>query len=556
MHARLGAGGMGQVFLGRSPGGRLVAVKVVRPELTGDAEFRRRFADEVRAARKVSGFYTAPVVDAAPDAAPPWLATAYIPGLSLHQAVAGHGPLPLESVAVLGAGLAEGLAAVHAGGIVHRDLKPGNVLLAEDGPRLIDFGIARALDATSYTQTSTVLGTAAYMSPEQARAQEAGPASDVFSLGCVLTFAATGRSPFGTGPVHAVLFRVVHEEPDLSDLPASLAGLVRACLAKKPGARPDLDGLRDYLASLAPSGPARAGGRWLGDDLTEVIAQHATRLYTLIETGRTQARGGNGRAATGPGRGRGPGGARDGRPGLAVGNLGLEELEIVMDGSVLGTVPGGTSRTFGVGTGAHTLQARAGARSGAPRPVTVGPSATAVAFDTPKRRSPPEPVETVTFSANKVSEVIGMGLSAIFCCVVLGLVLNVVAPNEYPPHPLESLANLLLMGSPLVGLVFGAVESARSAPWLTIGPDGLTWLVRSEKEAQRIAWADLDQVRLVGEGANARVIVWPGKQRPRPRGEPFQGGVTVCTARDIDVAFGRGAHRLRACLEWFPGEAK
>ncbi|SIO90177.1 serine/threonine-protein kinase [Nocardiopsis sp. JB363] len=177
---RLGAGGMGHVFLGKSLSGRLVAVKVVRPELADDPGFRRRFTTEISAARKVGGFYTAQVVDADPQGEPPWMATAYIPGLSLRQAVNEHGPLPSASVAVLGAGLAEGLLAVHTAGLVHRDLKPANVILAEDGPRLIDFGIARALDATSQTHTSTVLGTAAFMSPEQALGKEVGPASDVF----------------------------------------------------------------------------------------------------------------------------------------------------------------------------------------------------------------------------------------------------------------------------------------------------------------------------------------------------------------------------------------
>jgi hypothetical protein len=279
LHARLGGGGMGQVFLGRSPGGRLVAVKVVRPELADNADFRRRFASEVEAARKVGGFYTAQVVDADTDAAQPWLATAYIPGPSLHQAIEEHGPLPLESAAVLGAGLAEGLAAVHACEMVHRDLKPANVILAEDGPRLIDFGIARALDATSHTQTSTVLGTAAFMSPEQAMAQKVGPPSDVFSLGCVLAFASTGRSPFGTGPVHAVVFRVVHADPDLHGVPAPLAALVAACLAKDPAARPSLEQVLTHLTALASPDQ----GRWLPEALTQVIAERRTLALTALE---------------------------------------------------------------------------------------------------------------------------------------------------------------------------------------------------------------------------------------------------------------------------------
>ncbi|MEU8362570.1 DUF4328 domain-containing protein [Nonomuraea sp. NPDC048882] len=288
LHARLGGGGMGQVFLGRSPGGRLVAVKVVRPELADDADFRRRFASEVEAAGKVGGFYTAQVVDADTDADQPWLATAYIPGPSLHQAIEDHGPLSLESAAVLGAGLAEGLAAVHACEMVHRDLKPANVILAEDGPRLIDFGIARALDATSHTRTSTVLGTAAFMSPEQAMAQEVGPPSDVFSLGCVLAFAATGRSPFGSGPVHAVVFRVVHADPDLRGVPAPLAALVAACLAKDPVARPGLEHVLSNLTALASPGQ----GPWLPEALTQVIAERRTLALTAPHD-----------PATGPGTG-------------------------------------------------------------------------------------------------------------------------------------------------------------------------------------------------------------------------------------------------------------
>ncbi|MEU6729811.1 protein kinase [Nonomuraea wenchangensis] len=281
VHSRLGGGGMGQVFLGRSPGGRLVAVKVVRPELADDTQFRRRFAAEVEAARKVGGFYTAQVVDADPNADPPWLATAYVPGPSLHQAIDDHGPLPLASVAVLGAGLAEGLAAVHACEVVHRDLKPGNVILAEDGPRLIDFGIARAMDATSHTQTSTVLGTPAFMSPEQAMAQIVGPASDVFSLGCVLAFAATGRSPFGEGPAHAVIFRVVHADPDLSGVTAPLAGLVAACLAKDPSARPTVQQVLVHLTALASPGDGRES--WLPEALTQVIAERRTLTLTAVE---------------------------------------------------------------------------------------------------------------------------------------------------------------------------------------------------------------------------------------------------------------------------------
>src|ERR1700758_2943612 len=193
---RLGSGGMGHVFLARSPGGRMLAIKVVRAELAGDQEFRTRFRREVAAARSVSGLFTAPVVDADTEAPVPWLATAYIAGSSLADTVARHGPLPGPSVLALAAGLAEGLLAIHSAGLVHRDLKPSNVLMAEDGPRVIDFGISRAMEASAVTSTGMVVGSPGFMSPEQAEGHEVGPPSDVFSLGAVLAFAATGEGPF------------------------------------------------------------------------------------------------------------------------------------------------------------------------------------------------------------------------------------------------------------------------------------------------------------------------------------------------------------------------
>jgi serine/threonine protein kinase len=250
---RLGSGGMGQVFLGRSPGGRLVAVKLVRAELAGQAEFRSRFAREVAAARTVSGVFTAAVVDADVDAPVPWLATAYVAGPSLNEAITRYGPLPATSVLALAAGLAEGLGAIHAAGIVHRDLKPSNVLLAEDGPRVIDFGISRAAEATMLTGTGVVFGSPSFMSPEQARGLRVGPASDVFSLGAVLTFAATGQGPFGSGSSATLLYRVVFTPPDTSGLAAELRPLVERCLAKDPEQRPTTN---QILAELDTAPPA------------------------------------------------------------------------------------------------------------------------------------------------------------------------------------------------------------------------------------------------------------------------------------------------------------
>ena len=266
---RLGAGGMGQVFLGRSAGGRLVAVKVIRPELAGEPGFRARFAREVAAARTVCGLFTAPVADADVQGPVPWLATAYVAGPSLADAVDAQGPLPVASVLTLAAGLAEGLEAIHAAGLVHRDLKPSNVLLAEDGPRVIDFGISRAAEASVLTQTGTVMGSPGFMSPEQAQGREVGPPSDVFSLGAVLTFAATGQGPFGTGATPALIYRVVHQQPDTAGLPRPIRPLVERCLAKDPGQRP---ATTDLLAALGNPQPAED---WLPAPLTDVFSRYA-----------------------------------------------------------------------------------------------------------------------------------------------------------------------------------------------------------------------------------------------------------------------------------------
>lgn len=249
--SRLGAGGMGRVYLGRSPGGRTVAVKVIHPDLAEDPQFRRRFAHEVAAARRVGGIYTVQVVDADSDDDPPWLVTEYIAGPTLQNAVDDHGALTERSVAALGAGLAEGLRAIHGESVIHRDLKPGNVLLAADGPRIIDFGIARAMDATSMTTRTALVGTPGYMSPEQYRGQEIGTASDVFCLASVLVFAATGRRPFGDGPAEALGYRVVAEAPDLTGVPASLLPLISAGLEKDPDARPDVTEFLDRCSGLA-----------------------------------------------------------------------------------------------------------------------------------------------------------------------------------------------------------------------------------------------------------------------------------------------------------------
>ena len=280
---RLGEGGMGQVFLGVSPGGRPAAVKAIRAELASDPQFRTRFGQEVAAARQVSGVYTAMVVDADVDGPVAWLATAYVAGPSLAEAVDGHGPLPEASLLALAAGLAESLSAIHAAGVVHRDLKPSNVLLAEDGPRVIDFGISHAAESSVLTQTGLVLGSPRFMSPEQAVGAEVGPPSDIFSLGAVLAFAATGRGPFGSGTTASLLYRVVHESPDLDQVPASVRPLVERCLAKDPAQRPTAAGV------LAAVGDLQAAGDWLPDSIIGAFPGNAPPLPPASDPGAITA---------------------------------------------------------------------------------------------------------------------------------------------------------------------------------------------------------------------------------------------------------------------------
>jgi serine/threonine protein kinase len=259
---RLGAGAMGQVYLGRSAAGRLVAVKTIKVELAEEAGFRTRFAQEVAAARRVSGVFTAAVVEADPEADLPWLATAYVPAPSLARLVAACGPMPLPSVRWLAAGCAEALVSIHSAGLVHRDLKPSNVLVAPDGPRVIDFGVARAAERIELTTSRGVVGTPAYMAPEQARdTKAASVASDVYSLGATLVFAATGRPPYQGDTPMDVLARLATEPPDLSGLPDELTDLVAACMQRVPRERPTSSAVLAQLGSFteAPalgSGPA------------------------------------------------------------------------------------------------------------------------------------------------------------------------------------------------------------------------------------------------------------------------------------------------------------
>ncbi|WP_316764541.1 bifunctional serine/threonine-protein kinase/ABC transporter substrate-binding protein [Streptomyces herbicida] len=290
---RLGAGGMGVVYLARSGAGAPAALKVIRASHADDAGFRARFRREVQTAGRVTSPWVVPLLDADPDAESPWLATAFVPGPSLAEAVEACGPLPRDSVRYLGARLAEALDAVHAAGLVHRDVKPGNVLLALDGPRVIDFGIARTPEDTALTASGAVVGSPGFLSPEQAqgRGREIGPASDVFSLGCLLAFAATGERPFGRGSAADVLVRTVYEEPDLDGVPARLLPLLRDCLAKDPRSRPTVTEVRRTLAGALPHGEHLGGEGWLPDPLTRLIARRSTAVLALPAVEATEVAG-------------------------------------------------------------------------------------------------------------------------------------------------------------------------------------------------------------------------------------------------------------------------
>ncbi|MEU7517925.1 serine/threonine-protein kinase [Streptomyces sp. NPDC042898] len=251
LHRRLGAGGMGVVYLGSDRRGQRVALKVIRPDLAEDQEFRSRFAREVSAARRIRGGCTARLVAADLEAERPWFATQYVPGPSLHDRVAEEGGLRAADVASIGAALSEGLVAVHEAGVVHRDLKPSNILLSPKGPRIIDFGIAWATGASTLTHVGTAVGSPGFLAPEQVRGAAVTPATDVFSLGATLAYAAMADSPFGHGSSEVMLYRVVHEEPQLHGVPDALAPLIRACLAKDPEERPSTLQLSMRLKEIA-----------------------------------------------------------------------------------------------------------------------------------------------------------------------------------------------------------------------------------------------------------------------------------------------------------------
>lgn len=404
--ARLGAGGMGDVYLARSDRGRTVAVKLVRRELAAQEEFRARFRQEVQAARQVGGFWTAPVLDADTEADVPWVATGYVAGPSLQQVVGqDHGALPERSVGILAAGLAHALKDIHAAGIVHRDLKPSNVLVTIDGPRVIDFGIARALetvDESGLTRTGALVGSPGFMAPEQVRGDRLTPACDVFCLGSVLAYAATGRLPFGSvdsGP-HAVMFRIAQEEPDLEGMPEGIAELVRDCLRKDPGARPTLDRVLERTGAEDTVSDGRSRDPWLPSALVAQLGRHAVRLLDAE----------NPVGATGPQ----PPGSAGSRPPAPAG--------AGVPGPVAGAAGSG-GRVPTAGPAGPDVPAPGAPASGEPTPAASPEHAPAA------RPTPPDQLPTVAAARNGPTPPPGPGTPP------GGAFGDAAAPGSAPAHP-------------------------------------------------------------------------------------------------------------------------
>ncbi|MFJ6694992.1 serine/threonine-protein kinase [Streptomyces sp. NPDC091272] len=378
LEARLGSGGMGTVFLARTDSGRPVAIKLIHQQYAGDDEFRIRFRQEVAAARRVSGAFTAAVVDAAPDAEQPWMATTYIEGDTLAQRIGASGPLSGTQLRALAVGLTEALRDIHRVGVVHRDLKPSNVVLSPEGPRVIDFGISRAVDQQTLTMTGRVIGTPPFMSPEQLQAPRGvGPRSDVFSLGTLLVYAATGQGPFDADSPYMTAYQVVHEQPALDLVPAALRAVVEPCLAKEPEGRPSADELlvllRDLPGDLGSSTADGAVGR-----TSETDTQHDLGTRHDLGTGHEPGAGHD--VGTGPDLGTGPDRRRD-----VPGRRALRRWRPVLAAAVaVAAVGGGLAALTATGAGGGT-----GGGTGAPGHSAAAPGAPLPAGFKPWRKAVP-----------------------------------------------------------------------------------------------------------------------------------------------------------------------
>ncbi|MFB7333396.1 protein kinase [Streptomyces adustus] len=436
LHRRLGAGGMGVVYLGSDKKGQRVALKVIRPDLAEDQEFRSRFAREVSAARRIRGGCTARLVAADLDADRPWFATQYVPGPSLHDKVADEGPLGAAEAAAIGAALSEGLVAVHEAGVVHRDLKPSNILLSPKGPRIIDFGIAWATGASTLTHVGTAVGSPGFLAPEQVRGAAVTPATDVFSLGATLAYASTADSPFGHGSSEVMLYRVVHEEAHLHGVPDALAPLVRACLAKDPEERPstlelslrlkeiaarEAQGLSDGRPPAPRTGEAdRPTGR-----LSEASYPEQLRAAPRRSPGHPGGQG------TPPPRGATPTPSRGPAPAVRSGGT-PSRGGSASRGNSTGSRPGARPTPASRNTGRSGTGGRTGPRSGAGRPAprTTG---------TGRRPANPRLLRQRLFVFVVVTLLVALAIGVVQGCQGpargLGGGADVVRRSDAKPHP-------------------------------------------------------------------------------------------------------------------------
>ncbi|MEU6156272.1 serine/threonine-protein kinase [Actinosynnema sp. NPDC047251] len=499
--AALGRGAMGSVYLARSLGGRPVAVKVARAELADNPQFRERFRREVEMARSVGGFWTATVVGADPDADRPWMATEYVPGPTLHQAVQDFGPLPERAVRRLAGGLAEALVAIHGAGLVHRDLKPSNVLLANDGPRVIDFGIARAMEHSALTEAGIVFGTPGYLSPEQVVGSSITPQSDVFALGSVLVYAATGAGPFGEGATSALVYRVVHQEPDLSRVPPGLVPLIVPCLVREPANRPTPARLLELI------GPPGNEPSWLPAQVRTLVEQRHTELRELPAKPPTRQFGEERKPPT---------------------RLLVEDPPPSPSSALPAGVPAVVPPSAGVPSGAVPP-------SGPIRPYT-----------------PPLKKSGAQFRTSRVA---GLGWTSahVFAAVVCG---SIADKASQAPTGVRLAAGIAFVVFAVfaIRLLVGALRKPLA---VDIGPDGLT--LSSGEEKRRLPWYAISRVKVDGQGARPWVTVWlvSAAQVPETLGRgsfgTHKGGVRVYPIsheryrkrRERDVA------EVRSALAWY-----
>ncbi|MEO6085629.1 MAG: serine/threonine-protein kinase [Umezawaea sp.] len=507
----LGKGAMGAVYLGRSRGGRPVAVKVARAELADSPAFRERFRREVDMARSVGGFWTAAVVDADPDADRPWMATEYVVGPNLQQAVETHGPLPEQSVRRLAAGLAEALVAIHGAGLVHRDLKPSNVLLAADGPRVIDFGIARALEHSALTEAGVVFGTPGFLSPEQVVGRHIGPQSDVFALGAVLVYAATGRGPFGDGSTASLVYRVVHQEPDLTHVPPALVPLIVPCLVRDPDHRPTPARL------LATIDVPHLDDTWLPAPVRTLVEQRHTELSALP--------------------------AANGKPPTRVMAEVAEAAPLVAAAAAKQM----QRAVHAVVEKAKAIEAKAVVAKAA-APVEKKPKPAAVVQ---KKAAVVQKPVGVRFRETRASEV-GWGLVTGFTALVA---LGLQEASQLGPDGRKIVLFVALMFSLWsVRLLVGALQPRLG---LEVGPDGLT--VSRGSQERKLPWYAISRVKVVHRRGKPWLVVWlvAAAGEPATVGQgtfkPYKGGYR---AYPVSHEKGKGQQgqdigELRSALAWY-----